>query len=191
LEDIVNPLLWSFVLLSLAVVFIALEVFLPSGGMLAFLACCSMIAAIVVGFMHGFRPGMTVTLATLVVLPLSVGLALKIWPKTPIGKRMVCVPPEGDEQVLPVAQLKQRETLVGRVGTATTKMLPSGEVEIAGEIFDAVTAGMAVEPGQVVEVIDVRANRIVVKPTSRQLSPNDDPLEQPLEDFGFDSIQGV
>ncbi|MEO2009249.1 MAG: NfeD family protein, partial [Pirellulaceae bacterium] len=76
-------------------------------------------------------------------------------------------------------------------GTATTKMLPSGEVEIAGEIFDAVTAGMAVEPGQVVEVIDVRANRIVVKPTSRQLSPNDDPLEQPLEDFGFDSIQGV
>lgn len=182
-------LIWSFLLLGLAVLFIALEVFLPSGGILAFLAGSSMIAAIVIGFMNGFRPGMIVTLVTLIILPLSVGLAIKIWPKTPIGRRMVCAPPEGDDQVLPVVQRKQRETLVGRIGTATTKMLPSGEVDIDGEMFDAVTSGMAVEPGQSVEVIDVRANRIVVKPTSREISTDSDPLQRSLEDFGFDSIQ--
>ena len=183
-----DSLLWAFALLSVGVLFLVMEVFLPSGGVLAFFAGSSMIAAIAIGFSGGFRPGMIVTLVTLIVLPISVGLAIKLWPKTPLGRRMVAPAPDlsADSALAQVRQ--ERESLVGKIGMATTKMLPSGEVTIDGDAYDAVTAGMAVEPGQVVEVVDVRANRIVVKPTSRTLENDGAALAQSFEDLGLDSL---
>lgn len=184
-----DSLLWAFALLGVGVLFLVMEVFLPSGGVLAFFAGCSMIAAIVIGFTGGFRPGMIVTLVTLVVLPASVAFAIKLWPKTPMGRLMVAPAPNLDVDGTGEQKRLQRESLVGKIGMATTTMLPSGEVSIDGEAFDAVTSGMAVEPGQVVEVIDVKANRIVVKPTSRALDHDGTPLAQSFDDLGLDSLE--
>lgn len=184
-----DSLLWAFALLGVGVLFLVMEVFLPSGGVLAFFSGCSMIAGIVIGFTGGFRPGMIVTLVTLIVLPASVAFAIKYWPKTPIGRLMVAPPPDLDGDGKQELQKRERDSLVGRIGMATTTMLPSGEVTIDGQPFNAVTSGMAVEPGQVVEVIDVKANRIVVKPTSRSLENEGPDLAQSFEDLGLDSLE--
>lgn len=185
-----DSLIWAFALLGVGVLFLVMEVFLPSGGVLAFFSGCSMLGAIAIGFMGGFRPGMIVTLATLIVLPISVGLAIKLWPKTPLGKLMVAPKPQvaGSDAH---GQQRERAALLGRIGVASTKMLPSGEVLIDNQAYDAVTSGMAVEAGQVVEVVDVKANRIVVKPTSRTLETTDGSLGQSFEDLGLDSLEST
>jgi len=75
-------------------------------------------------------------------------------------------------------------------------MLPSGSVTIDGKTHDAVTEGMPIEPGQSIRVVDVRTNRIVVRPTSEQppeVRPAnslaaDDPLSQPIDALGLEGL---
>src|SRR5689334_11983223 len=52
-----NPLVWSVVLLLLGLALLALEVFLPSGGILGFLSISSLIAAVVLAFHRGAQTG--------------------------------------------------------------------------------------------------------------------------------------
>ena len=74
-----------------------------------------------------------------------------------------------EEDVLPE---DPRRALMGRVGVARTKMLPSGAVEIDGQMIDAVTQGQAIEPGTYVVVSEVRANRVVVRPAGKDQRPS-------------------
>jgi membrane-bound serine protease (ClpP class) len=87
-----------------------------------------------------------------------------------------------------------RRRLVGRVGVAKSLMLPSGAVLIDGELVDAVSQGIAIDPGQAVVVVEVRANRVMVRPATHQevesaaVEP-DDVLSRPIEDFGIESLE--
>jgi membrane-bound ClpP family serine protease len=56
--------------------------------------------------------------------------------------------------------------LVGRVGTATTKLVPSGRAEIDGEPVDVIARGEFVDRGETIEVIEAHANRVVVRSVS-------------------------
>ncbi len=58
---------------------------------------------------------------------------------------------------------KPNDTLFGQIGIATTNLLPSGRMEIDGELFDVVTRGEPVDRGEMVEVIETHANRVVVR----------------------------
>ena len=97
---------------------------------------------------------------------------------------------EGHEEE--VAPEDSRRTLVGRVGTARSKMLPSGAVLIDGQLFDAVSQGMAIDPGQHVVVMEVRGNRVVVRPANDDERPDEQHPEQllsrPIEELGLESL---
>ena len=81
---------------------------------------------------------------------------------------------------------------MGRVGVARSKMLPSGAVEIDGQMIDAVTQGQAIEPGTYVVVAEVRANRVVVRPAGKDQRPShqnpNDLLSRPIEELGIESL---
>ena len=82
---------------------------------------------------------------------------------------------------------------MGRVGITRSKMLPSGAVEIEGQMVDAITRGKAIEPGQYVVVTEVRANRVVVRPAKPDERPgrpiaDDDPLSRPIDELGLESL---
>jgi hypothetical protein len=72
-------------------------------------------------------------------------------------------------------------------------MLPSGAVLVDGQLIDAVSQGPAIDPGQPVVVVEVRANRVMVRPArphetkAADIRP-DDLLTRPIEDFGLESI---
>ena len=106
-------------------------------------------------------------LTTVVLVPTVLVLAFQYWPKTRIGKAFLGELPT-DEEVLPD---DPRRELLGRVGIARSKMLPSGAVEIDGQMVDAMTQGQSIEPGQYVVVIEVRANRMVVRPAKENERP--------------------
>lgn len=112
-----DPWIWPVLLLLVGVTLVALDIFLPSGGIFAFLAVCAILGAIWMGFAQGSTIGMAVLGAAVFGTAAVVVLALKYWPSTAIGKRMMLHAPTAAE-VLPENDPRVALTsLVGRVGT--------------------------------------------------------------------------
>jgi membrane-bound serine protease (ClpP class) len=190
--DVIPDIAWAVLLLLIGFALVVLEVFIPSGGIIAILSGVALIAALVLAFQESATTGPMIgflfALVTVFAVPSIIALAFKIWPKTPMGKAFLGELPT-DEEVLPE---ESRRVLVGHVGIARTKMLPSGAVEIDGQMIDAVTQGQAIEPGTYVVVAEVRANRVVVRPAGKdqrpgQQNPND-LLTRPIDELGIEAL---
>ena len=137
-----DPLVWSVLLMLVGCVVLVLEVFIPSGGLLAVISAAAFVGSIVIAFQRGPVTGFTFVMSTVVAVPLVLALAFHYWPKTKIGKAFLGELPR-DEDVLPD---DPHRVLMGRVGVARSKMLPSGAVEIDGQMIDALSQGQAIEP---------------------------------------------
>jgi membrane-bound serine protease (ClpP class) len=191
--DPLPEIVWAILLMLIGCVLVVLEVFIPSGGIISILAAVSFIAAIFMAFQEGPTTGPGVglifTATTVFAVPALIALAFKLWPKTPMGKAFLGELPT-DAEVLPE---DPRRALIGRVGVARSKMLPSGAVEVDGQMIDAVTQGQAIEPGAYVVVTEVRANRVVVRPAAKDQRPShqnpDDLLSRSIEELGIDSLE--
>jgi membrane-bound serine protease (ClpP class) len=124
-------------------------------------------------------------------VPGALSLAFRYWPETPMGRRLLLGVPKSEE-VLPDSPQRQRlRQLVGHIGVARTMMMPSGAIEIDGHTVDALSEGIPIEPGQTIEVIEVRGTRVVVRPTSEKPAPRvlaNDLLSQPLESLGIEGF---
>ncbi|MEQ9009116.1 MAG: NfeD family protein [Ekhidna sp.] len=57
----------------------------------------------------------------------------------------------------------KEKSLVGKKGTAYTRLRPSGKIEIDGEIYDAFTRGNFIDEGADVEVISDEGTSLKVK----------------------------
>lgn len=197
-------MLWAFALLVLGLSMMILEVFVPSGGVLSFLAVVSIIASIVVGFLDSFQTGTIMMVTVLVCVPVAGWGIVRIWPHTPIGRLILAKRPASSDDVLPETEAyRGLRELIGHRGYAVSKMLPSGIVVIDGKKYDAVSNGIAIDPDQAVQVIDVRTNRIVVRPAAGNAGPAqpesstavvgegetaDDILSTPVESLGLDDL---
>jgi membrane-bound ClpP family serine protease len=189
-----DPILWSVVLLVLALGFFLLELFIPSGGILGVAAAACIVGAVIVGFTISLRAGVIVFGITTVLIPAVVAAAIRWWPDTPIGRLIVLGRPEHPDDVLPDTEVyRGLKQLIGRHGMAETSMLPSGIVSIDGSNYDAMSEGVPIEVGAVVQVIDVRTNRVIVRPASNTHLPDDlptsDTLSQPFESLGIDGLE--
>jgi membrane-bound serine protease (ClpP class) len=188
-----DALVWSILLLLLGLALIALEIFVPSGGVLGVLAALALIASLVVAFTGGgWVTGTVMLLITMVIVPLVIGVAIHWWPRTPIGRMIVLEPPHSQEEVLPeTAEYRALHALIGKRGVAKTKMLPSGAVIIDGRSYDALSEGMAIDPGQPIRVTAVRTTRIVVALDDGPPPPaagTADVLTQPAQTLGLESL---
>jgi membrane-bound serine protease (ClpP class) len=186
------PWAWALLLLVVGLGLAVMEVFIPSGGILSFLAICSLVAAITLGFIDG-RPWVGFSVLTMAVfgLPGAVILALHFWPKTPLGRRMLLRVPS-DSEVLPDGPRQRKlKELVGRVGVAKSKMLPSGLVMVDGRKFDAISEGMPIDVGVRVRVLEVHGNRVVVRPVDEDSAAEEesDPFSRPIDSLGGDPFE--
>ncbi|MFT5524948.1 MAG: membrane-bound ClpP family serine protease [Pirellulaceae bacterium] len=190
-----EPLLWSIVLLLIGLLLMALELFVPSGGSLGVFSAICFIAAIIYAYYHSALAGTIVLIGEMVLVPVAIGLLIKIWPHTPIGKRMILNLPVDAQATVPQTEEYQRKLgLVGKVGVAKSRMMPSGAIVVENFTYDAVSEGMPIDTGNRVEVVQVGGNRIVVRPTEKPLSVSDvvvddgyiDPLNIPIEQLGID-----
>lgn len=187
-----DPLFWALILMGLALLVVFIELFVPSAGLLGILASGLAIASIVMAFRSSFETGSIFLLVVLIAMPAIIYGMLQIWPHTPVGRRILLAEVTPD-QVLPPAIYSA--DLVGQIGVARTKMLPSGIIMIDGEKYDAVSDGFPIDENQPIIVTAVRANRIYVQPYSaevadpRELPARDrDLLAQPFEDLGLDAL---
>ena len=176
---------WSILLLLLALLIIAVELFVPSGGLLAICALAAVIAAVVLAFKASVAWGLTLLSTSIVAVPLMIFWMLKLLPFTPMGRHIMSVPTTDE----PSAKCLERQSLVGRIGVAQTDFLPSGIVVIDGKRLDSVAQGVAVDRGARVEVIRVSGNIIYVAPTDRNHEESvADPEQKSLTDLGLEEL---
>lgn len=182
----IAPWIWAVLLLALALAFLVMELFIPSGGVLAFLAAASVLGAVALGFKQGPAAGLGILMAVLVGGPAGLALAVKYWPNTSVGRRILLGVRRGDE-VLPDSPLRRRYSeLVGKIGKAKSQMLPSGVISIEGRTVDAFSEGMAIEVGQSVIVLEVHGTQVLVRPVDADEMPSPpqqgaDRLSQPID----------
>ncbi|MEM1303727.1 MAG: NfeD family protein [Planctomycetota bacterium] len=188
--NLLDPLALAVLLAAVGVLLLVAEVFFPSGGVLGLLSASALIAAVYYAFTSsgGFTAGVTMIVLEIIVAPIALVYALKILPQTAIGKTIMGEAPTSEDVTLE----DDRHELVGRVGVARTKMLPSGDVEIDGQMLDAVTKGQAIEPGEYVKVVEVRGNRLMVRRAGegdRPANPNPgDLLARSADELGLGDL---
>lgn len=186
---------WAFLLLGLGLAVVVLELFLPSAGILGVLAAGLIISSIIIGFVEGLKSGALMLLLAVVALPVVLVMMVKVWPHTPLGKRILLKDLKPEDVLPNNSHYTRNKNMAGRLGVAKTKMLPSGIVIIDGEKFDAISDGFAIEQGDAIKVVAVRENRIYVQPYDGEIQETSDlPLRdrdilaQPIEELGLDSL---
>ena len=188
-----EPLVWAALLLLLGMILIVLEVFLPTAGVLGFLSVAAILCGIGLAFYNGgLTIGFSFLIVTAVVLPVILTVAFRLFPDTPIGRRLLPNLPTSEEVLPDNEERRVLRGLLGKVGQAKGPMLPSGAIVVEGRTINAVSEGQLIEAGTNVRVIEVRAGRVVVRPledgeSSAPSRPqSDDILSRPIDSLGIE-----
>lgn len=172
----------AFILIGVAFVLTVAEFLLPTGGILLVLAGCADLVGLVMVFYYGDQYLGFATLAVeALVLPLLAGLFVYVWPKTPMGRRMIVR--SEDQESATVASMPgnvELEQLRGRLGKVVSLLRPAGVADFDGRRVDCLSEGMLIEPETWVRCIDVKAGRVIVRPV-------DKPNLTDLETASFDN----
>lgn len=151
-------------LLGLGLALIVAEVLFPSFGVLGVLATAAIAGAIALAFHQSSDAGVNFLIATGVLVPVTIGLGLKLFPRSPFGRRMVV----GGLSFESRAATDERDlSLVGREGVVEAPCRPAGLARIDGRRVDVVTRGEWLQAGERVHVVEVRGNRVVIAPLHR------------------------
>lgn len=168
-------LIWAVVLLAASIVLLALELFVPSGGLIGALATVAAVGSIVAFFRYDVTWGFVASGAYVVLGPIVITYGLKWWINSPMGKRMILSNPGEVDPLDPdspgsmsseriraerAAALRQ---LIGARGVAVTMLRPVGTVKIDGQRLDALAESGVIESGSVVVVTDIQDNQVKVR----------------------------
>lgn len=191
---------WVIALVLAGLAALVLEVFVPSGGVLGFLSVMALLAGVTLAFVEqGAWFGMATLAVTGMAVPVALGLAFRLFPETPLGRRVMPAPPRPDEVVPDADRRTLLRGLVGRRGRTTTELLPWGGVDVDGVPYEAVSESGPIAKDVVIEVAGVQGGAVVVRaalaPPTETPRPRPAPdttvprdLEQSLETFDFDAL---
>lgn len=167
-----NYAIWTLVCFVLAVVFGLIELFVPTGGILAFLCAVAFLGSIAFAFLYSPIFAFWYSIGLMILIPLLLWYASILWPKTRMG-RMILLDPDEDPALQPDAELRLLKSLVGKQGKALSRMMLSGQIEIDGRRLNALSQSEPIETGECVKVVKVDGIEILVqKVSSSESAPN-------------------
>lgn len=153
---------WPSVFLALGLLLLVLEVFIPSGGMIGLCSIACLVLCLWYAFAESLGLGLAFMIVDLIALPLTAALALSLWSRTPLGRKLFLRPPEAGE--IGISHSDQHlGDLVGLEGRSLSALRPSGHVEIRGRRVDALAEEGFVPEGVTVLGIRVRSGQLVVR----------------------------
>lgn len=156
-------------LLAAALLLVVIEAFVPSGGLISLLSAGCAVGGVVCLFRYSTTWGLVGLLAVLVLGPMAFGFALKVFPSTPIGRKMIGEKSPEQIEADRAEELKEREArlaLIGSEGIVRTDLRPVGIVEIDGKRLDALSEVALIRTGTRVRVTSVEGTKIKVRPVS-------------------------
>ncbi|MFH1231521.1 MAG: NfeD family protein [Planctomycetota bacterium] len=130
-----------------------LEVFVPSGGVLAVLGGLGLILSIYYGFQQSTLLGIGQIIVSIITIPLMFYFGLK---QLTLKKSLPVE--EGFH-----SEKSGLDFLLNKEGVAFTNLRPSGTVLIDGKRFDVVTEGEMIDKNTPIKVAKIEGSRIVVK----------------------------
>ncbi len=159
-----DPILLAYILIAAGVVLVLAELVVPSGFILVAIGACSALVGVGLLFVHASMETAVMALLSLCVGgPVLGGLLFYLWPYSPMGRRLIKAA-EQDATIASMPANLELEVLRGKIGRAVSSLRPSGVAEFDGRRIDVITEGLMVDPGQWVKCIEVRANKVVVRP---------------------------
>jgi membrane-bound ClpP family serine protease len=150
-----SPIELILLLVAAAVVLLVGELLLPTHGLLGFAGLAMVIAALVVVFQINRWIGLGVLCAALVLSPVIFNGAVKLWAKSPIGKRIILQPIESKKSSYSVE--------LGQHGLAVTELRPVGECDFGEQRLEAASELGIIAAGKPVKIIAVINGRPVVR----------------------------
>ncbi len=157
-----STLAWPLLLLALGLFLLIAETFIPSGGLIGLLAVSCLVASLWRAFEQSTDLGLKFLIADFLLLPLAVALAVHLWPKMPLAKRVFLMPPE-PEEIEESHPSRRLDHLVGRVGRALTPLRPSGLVDFDGRRLDGLSEEGLIPSGALIRAVRVRGNQLIVR----------------------------
>jgi membrane-bound ClpP family serine protease len=157
----------AYILIGAGFLLMIAELFLPSGGILSILSAVGIVAGIVLAFNYDSSVGLGTLIGVGVALPVFISFLVSLWPKTPMGKRFFLAAPDENATMAALPEYQEMERLRGQIGQTLSQLRPSGVVDFGGRRVDCVTEGVMVEKGQTVRCIDVKGNRVIVRPLDK------------------------
>ena len=149
-------------LFVIGVVVLFAELLLPSFGMLTAIALGCFIGGVVLTFQtYGQTAGLVATVVCAIGLPIGGSIAMRIWPRTRLGKMVI--PPNPilteEDTSIPVAKLN---ALVGKTGRALSPLRPVGVCDFDGQRISCVAESGLVDMGTEVEGVGVSGGNLTV-----------------------------
>lgn len=145
------------ILLTIGLLFVGAEIFVPD-GILGTFGALALLGAVIIGY-RAF-PGYGTYIAFAVFFALAIALVawIKIFPGSPIGRAMTVSTSLASAK----ASSSDISNFVGETGEATSDLRPAGYASIKGKRVDVVTRGEMISAGTQVRVVKVEGNRVIV-----------------------------
>ncbi len=168
----------GYLLVVAGLVLMAAELLLPTGGVLFVVGIGGLIAGVAMTFAYDATHGLVLLIALFVLLPIAGPALLRLWPRTPMGRKLVLGGPEDDAAIAGMPVNLELESLRGRYGKTLSALRPAGVTDFDGQRIDTLSEGPLIEPGRWVRCMDVRAGRVIVReiagpPDLEGLNPDD------------------
>ncbi len=156
-------LMSAILLFTGAVIVLFSELFIPAHGLLAILCGLLAVAGVAVCFAMGTKAGFVATVGTIVLGPLALTLAIKCYPNSPVGRRVLLQPPPANTADGLARETADLAQLLGRRGIAATILRPAGICEFDGQRVDCLSESQVIVRGSAVEVIRVDGSHVYVR----------------------------
>jgi membrane-bound serine protease (ClpP class) len=147
----------SITLVACGLILVMAEVFIP-GGIAGSMGALLAAVGVIMGFTLDPLFGLILLVASFVGGIIAFWLWLKVFPKTPVGKRIIL---QSDARTWHGFS-NENSALLGKSGMAHTPLHPSGIAVIEGKRVDVVTRGEMLDKDAPIKVVEVQGNRVVV-----------------------------
>lgn len=143
----------------LGVIVVIAEVIVPSGGILAIVACGVFAYSLYIVFtdISTFAGGIFL-IADVICIPVLIIVGLKLLAKSPVTLRKTLSKEEGV-----TSQSPSLESYLGKEGITVTNLRPSGVAIIDDQRVDVISRGEYIEKNSTIVVHSVTANQIIVR----------------------------
>ncbi|WP_299035440.1 NfeD family protein [uncultured Anaerococcus sp.] len=139
---------------------LSLEIFIPNFGIIGVAGLALTIYSVMDSFTNP-QTGIFVIIATGLAVVLTMTVFVKLGFRANLFDNYVL---ETNHKAKAGAhKTKDKNELIGSIGTTKTILRPTGRIEIDGEIYDAMARAEFIEKSKVVSVIDVKDGHIIVK----------------------------
>lgn len=159
---------FAILLMLVGLAILSAEVFLPSGGLLGLTTFISLILSLMFAYRAWGESNFSIFIAFCVMVfllvPIVVGIAFAILPRTSMGKKVILEAPQSQDLAPFKEEASRLEQSVGHFGVTVTMLNPGGLINLGGQRLHAVSEGLFVESGASVEIVGIEGNSVVVRP---------------------------